>query len=160
MTLARRENLLHELRIYRIGVSKRRYDLQQEHQMAEINDVVAEKVEDPQVRQQLSELVAEFSRQQQEFAVKLHEQEDIAAQELRRIELQERRWRMRKSLLDREPAAVLIGGLLLLLITVTLIIGMFAHTQTPDILANGFLLILGFFFGQTSHRARPTDMPT
>ncbi|GAB2531684.1 hypothetical protein [Nocardia heshunensis] len=54
--------------------------------------------------------------------------EDVLAQEIQRIEVQERRWQMRKSLLDREPAAVLIGGLLLFTLSVGLMIAMFTHT--------------------------------
>ncbi|MGY2036602.1 hypothetical protein ACW9HF_15075 [Nocardia gipuzkoensis] len=124
--------------------------LQAQEQMAELKGAVEEKVSDPQVRQELSELVSEFGRQQQELARELQAREDDAAKELRRLEVQERKWRMRKSLLDREPAAVLIGALLLSGITLALIVGMFIHTPAPDILANAFLLILGFFFGQTT----------
>ncbi len=66
---------------------------------------------------------------------------------------------MRKSMLEREPAAVLIGGLLLLILTGTLIVGMFTSTEIPEILGNSFLLILGFFFGQTTHRGGRSDQP-
>ena len=34
----------------------------------------------------------------------------------------------------------------------SLIIAMFSHTDVPEIVASGFLLILGFFFGQNSSR--------
>ncbi|MFI2228937.1 hypothetical protein [Nocardia testacea] len=123
-----------------------------QEQMAEIKGAVESKVQDPQVRQELSDLVSELAQQQQELAAKLQAQEGADAQEMRRIEIQERKWRMRKSLLDREPAAVLIGGLLLIVITAALIIAMFANTAVPEILASSFLMILGFFFGQTAGR--------
>ncbi len=142
---------------YRVRLDKKLLELSQLRQMAEIKDAVDENVADPEVRQQLSDLVSEFAKQQQELSAKLHERETAEARELRRIEVQERKWRMRKSLLDREPAAVLIGGLLLLILTSALIIGMFTSAEIPDILANGFLLILGFFFGQTTHRTGPAD---
>ncbi len=55
-------------------------------------------------------------------------------------------------MLEREPAAVLVGGVLLVVISIALIVAMFAHTPVPEIVSSGFLLILGFFFGQNSSR--------
>lgn len=122
-------------------------------QMNEIKDAVEARVADPGIRQELSDLVSEFAKQQQELAAQLHRQMDDDSQELRRIEIQERKWNMRKALfIDREPAAVLVGGFLLIVVTGALIVGMFSHTTPPEILANAFLLILGFFFGQSSAR--------
>ncbi|MEV5835522.1 hypothetical protein [Nocardia sp. NPDC052112] len=95
-------------------------------------------------------MVAEFALQQQNLARELQAQEDEATKELRSLEVQKRRWDMRKSLLEREPAAVLIGAVLLFVITIALIYAMASHTAVPDILASAFLLILGFFFGQTT----------
>ncbi|MGW3282877.1 hypothetical protein, partial [Nocardia rhamnosiphila] len=125
-------------------------------QAEELTRALEAKVEDPQARKELSELVEELTSQQQDLSRQLQSREDDDARELRKQELAERKWKMRKSLLDREPAAVLIGGLLLSLLTVTFLIGMFIHTPPPELLANAFLLILGFFFGQTtSGRGKP-----
>ncbi|MGW5229647.1 hypothetical protein ACWEP5_32545 [Nocardia niigatensis] len=147
--------LIHRrLRDRRARLLERIAYLTQQNQMAEIKGVVEAKVEDPQVRQELSDRLSELTRQQQELADRLQAQDDEDAREERRQALQERKWRMRKSLLDREPAAVLIGGLLLIVVTVALLIAMFSHTPTPEIVANSFLLILGFFFGQTSSRGK------
>ncbi|NQE88928.1 hypothetical protein [Nocardia terpenica] len=74
-----------------------------------------------------------------------------------RLDVQERKWRIRKSVLDREPAAVLIGGVLLAVITLGLIVAMFIHTPVPEILSSAFLLILGFFFGQTTSRGSKSE---
>ncbi|WP_280428814.1 hypothetical protein [Nocardia brasiliensis] len=147
------------LREHRFRLEHRLGELLQQRQMNEIKDAVEEKVADPAVRQELSGLVSEFAKQQQELTARLHERETAESQELRRVEVQERRWRMRKSMLEREPAAVLIGGLLLLILTGTLIVGMFTSTEIPEILGNSFLLILGFFFGQTTHRGGRSDQP-
>ncbi|WP_432830683.1 hypothetical protein [Dactylosporangium sp. CA-092794] len=62
--------------------------------------------------------------------------------------MKERKWRMRRSLLEREPVAALIGAIILVAIAVALIVGMFAKVAVPEVLANAFLVILGFFFGQ------------
>lgn len=138
-----------QLGYFRMALLERIATLAPKEHMDQIREEVHAKVHDPQVRQYLSNLVLEFSRQQQELAAKLQAQEDAEGKELRRIELQERKWHMRKSLLDREPAAVLVGGLLLLLMTSALIIAMFLHTPVPETVTSAFLLILGFFFGQT-----------
>ncbi|MEV0467057.1 hypothetical protein AB0I30_21080 [Nocardia tengchongensis] len=119
-------------------------------EMAEIKDAVESKVADPDVRQQLSALVSEIQRRQDELDAKVRVDADDEAKELRRIEFMERRWRARKSMLDREPAAVLVGAVLLGVLTIALILAMFIHTVVPDVLTSMVLLILGFFFGQTA----------
>ncbi|MBF5001832.1 hypothetical protein IRT45_32405 [Nocardia sp. BSTN01] len=127
-------------------------------QVDELNRAVEAKVDDPKVRQELGALVAEFAQKQQDLARELQAHDDEDAKELRRHELSERKWKMRTSLLEREPAAVLIGAVLLAAMALALIVGMFIHTPPPDLLGNAFLLILGFFFGQTtSGRARRAD---
>lgn len=40
-----------------------------------------------------------------------------------------------------------------------LVVAMFVHTPVPEILASGFLLILGFFFGQNSTRGNSSAGP-
>jgi len=49
--------------------------------------------------------------------------------------------------------ASLIGGILLLAFGVALIVAMFTDTAVADILGNAFLLVLGYFFGQSTTRA-------
>lgn len=120
--------------------------------MAEIKEAVEEKVADPDVRRELSDLVAQIGQQQQVLADRIQAQESADADDLRRINFMKQRWEARKAMLEREPAAVLVGGILLLGIAVALIIAMFTKTTVPDIIASGFLLILGFFFGQNSSR--------
>ncbi len=120
--------------------------------MAEIKDAVEEKVADPDVRRELSDLVAQIGRQQQVLADRIQAQASADADDLKRINFMKQRWEARKAMLEREPAAVLVGAILLLGIAVALIVAMFTNTTVPDIIASGFLLILGFFFGQNSTR--------
>ncbi|WP_194829606.1 hypothetical protein [Nocardia sp. XZ_19_231] len=126
--------------------------LKQQEQMAEIKDAVEEKVADPDVRRELSDLVAQIGRQQQVLADRIQAQASADADDLKRINFMKQRWEARKAMLEREPAAVLVGAILLLGIAVALIVAMFTNTTVPDIIASGFLLILGFFFGQNSTR--------
>ncbi|GAB3207903.1 hypothetical protein [Nocardia tengchongensis] len=132
-------------------------ELARQEQLAEIRGAVEEKVEDPSVRSELSDLVSRVEQRQRDLDAKIQAQEDATAIEIRKLEVQERRWKMRKSLLEREPAAVLIGSLLLGVLTLALIIAMFIHTQVPEVLTSMVLLILGFFFGQTSGRGGRPD---
>ncbi|MEV0683186.1 hypothetical protein AB0I35_04885 [Nocardia sp. NPDC050378] len=143
---------LQYLRRLRGAYASRITALEQLERMDDIKDVVEENVVDPAVRQQLSEMVTELARQQNELASKIEAQDNFEVREQKRINIMKQRWDARKAMLEREPAAVLVGGLLLLGIAVALIVAMFTHTEVPEILASGFLLILGFFFGQNSSR--------
>ncbi|MGI5218805.1 hypothetical protein [Nocardia sp. CA-290969] len=69
-------------------------------------------------------------------------------------DLKERRSRMRWSLVQREPIAVLIGAFLLVGFSVVMVVAMFTDTQVPDLVMNLILLILGFFFGQSAVAGR------
>ncbi|GHO65730.1 hypothetical protein KSC_046220 [Ktedonobacter sp. SOSP1-52] len=64
--------------------------------------------------------------------------------EIREIELKP--W---KTFVERESVSTILGALLLLIIVISLIAAMFNHVTSPEILNNAFLVILGYFFGQT-----------
>lgn len=96
------------------------------------------------------------------------ESELAAVQVQVEMEKFERRSKVWQSYLERESASTVIGGMLLLLIGCALITSMFLNPvlsvlsgQEPvpfssDILNNAFLLILGYFFGQTVGKAAAT----
>ncbi len=79
-------------------------------------------------------------------------QKEITRRREEREDFRER-WAIRKSFLERESVSTIIGALLLVLITGTQIIATFTHIVTPQILDNGFLVLLGYFFGQTVAKA-------
>lgn len=64
------------------------------------------------------------------------------------------KWKNRMSLLQREPVAVLVGSVLLVVLSGSLIFAMFFHTPIPEVLSSMVLLILGYFFGQTTSGKR------
>jgi len=81
-------------------------------------------------------------------------QEAVKTQvELERLktELFERRSKVWFSLLERESAATIIGGILLLIILIAHIFAIFCKFSIPEILNNAFLIILGYFFGQSTN---------
>ena len=49
--------------------------------------------------------------------------------------------------------ATILGGVLLLIITLFLIIAALAEVSVSQILSKAFLIILGYFFGQSVSRA-------
>ena len=55
-----------------------------------------------------------------------------------------------QSLLTREFVAVLVGAILLITFAVFLMVAMYKNIQTTEVIANGFFVLLGFFFSQTA----------
>ena len=68
--------------------------------------------------------------------------------------LRERRSQMRKAWFGRESVASIVGAFLLLALGISLIVAMFIGTSPTEVVTSAFLLILGYFFGQTAARAR------
>lgn len=66
-------------------------------------------------------------------------------------------WAIRQSLLAKESVSTILGALLLFIIVICLIVTTFTHVATPQILNDGFLVLLGYFFGQTAANASKRD---
>lgn len=143
--------------------------LRPEQQLSELREDVASAVTDPEAREQLIEAIDRRFEEQRAAREDLdREQGEVEAaraaareRELKlQIQIRERRAAIYRSFLERESIASVVGAVLMLGLALTLIIGMFAHVAAPDVIANAFLLILGYFFGQaTTHdrRSRPSD---
>lgn len=99
---------------------------------------------------ELVELKKENSKYRQEIQG-ISEEEAKIKLEQHRIDGLERKSKIWLSFLQRESAASIIGGIVLLLVTVALIGGMIFGAES-QILSNGFLVILGYFFGQSSSK--------
>ncbi|GHO75591.1 hypothetical protein KSD_33620 [Ktedonobacter sp. SOSP1-85] len=96
--------------------------------------------------QHLREQVQETEKQQE--IEKAKEEWQLTLRQ-RKAEVRELEWKLWRSLIERESVSTIIGALLLLIIVVALIAAMFYHATSPEILNNAFLVILGYFFGQT-----------
>ena len=70
------------------------------------------------------------------------------------VAIYERKAKVWQSFLARESIASIAGGLLLLVLGISLIVAMFVGTTPTDVVTNAFLLILGYFFGQSVARER------
>lgn len=95
-------------------------------------------------------------REQSKEVEKEQNQERIRSQaELTRlsVEIFERRSKVWFSLLERESAATIIGGLMLMIIMFAQVAAIFwTKSELPEILNNAFLIILGYFFGQSTNK--------
>ncbi|WP_216911510.1 hypothetical protein [Nocardia noduli] len=131
-------------------------DLNQQEQVDEFKVAVEAKVQDPQLRLELSNLISEFAAEQQKTALEARSADanEKMRQAIHDAEMKERNWQRWKLMLDREPVAVLVGAVLLGILTLAIVGAMYSHTDIPEILASGFLLILGFFFGQAAGGGR------
>lgn len=121
-----------------------------EEQVAKVKGRLEDRVSDLDVREELSELLTEVQRRQSELDDVLKAASEVQDHEIRKVEVQERRWKMWWGLLQREPVAVLVGALLLVGFSGVIVVAMWTHTSVPEVVVNMVLLILGFFFGQTA----------
>jgi hypothetical protein len=124
-----------------------------------IQDLISQ-VKDESVRGKLQQEVSalknesQILREQSKEVDQKQTQEAIRTQtELERLkmELFERKSKVWFSLLERESAATLLGGFLLLVIAVAHVTAVFSKFSIPEILNNAFLIILGYFFGQSTN---------
>ena len=66
-----------------------------------------------------------------------------------RAAVMERKWDVWSRILARESIATLIGSLLLIMLAIVLVVAMFTKAQSSDIVNNTFLIVLGYFFGNS-----------
>ncbi len=122
---------------------------------------LAEKTTEGSVREgiegKIEKLEAEFQERfelqqaqaQEELKAKLAlaELQARAEIDMRKAKTRSEIW---QSWLARESVASIVGGSLLVLITIILLIAMFFKLAIPEIISNSFLVILGYFFGQAT----------
>lgn len=135
----------------RAAVEARRVSLRSEAGISNLRDLIKTVPEDirPELEKELDQL--EETRKE---AQKLSEDAYLRAEEARlSAEAFERRSRVWLTFLERESVATVVGSLLLVILTLSIIFAMFAGVESTDIVNNGFLVLLGYFFGQTVSKA-------
>ncbi|MEV6527461.1 hypothetical protein AB0M43_36605 [Longispora sp. NPDC051575] len=141
-------------------------ELRPQQQYEDIRDVVSEKVDDASLRAVLLSALEEEREKQQATTEQLREEmaqvrraevEAAEAQARIKIEIQERKSRIYRQFLERESVATIIGAVLLLALATVLVVAMFIRLPVPELISSSFLLILGYFFGQTTGRRRATN---
>jgi hypothetical protein len=121
---------------------------------------LAASADDP-IRQALQDELADLRKDEEQLAAlaaqakeNLSQSEDTSRLVIE-AEIKTEWWKTR---LGRESIASIVGGLLLLSLGVSVIVAMFTSTEATDIVANAFLIVLGYFFGSASvGRASPPD---
>lgn len=127
---------------------------------------IVEEMHESEVRVKLEKGIEELKnqsetlmRQTQEVEQARLQEERISHEKIARLEMEmkERRARIWQAFLEKESVATIIGSFLLIVLTICMIIAMFTSVQSTEILNNAFLLILGYFFGQTVGRSMSTS---
>jgi hypothetical protein len=140
-------------------LDKYKKTLEQTQDIASIEKIenlqeLVDQLSDEKVKRRLTEelgtLQEGVAKYKQEMRL-LSEAEAEIKLEQQRIDGLERKSKIWLSFLQRESAASIIGGIVLLMLTVALISGMIFGRES-QILSNGFLVILGYFFGQSSSK--------
>jgi hypothetical protein len=137
-----------------------------ERKIDSLKDLVAT-VADPQLRTRIESEVstlAEQSRQlaEQESAVAHAQAEQIAKRDKvlakLRAELFERRLRAWTGFFAKESMATYVGAFLLIVLTFVQVAAMFAGSAyKSEIVNNAFLLLMGYFFGQSVASRQPSQ---
>lgn len=123
--------------------------------LAEIKETVVNEYDDTT----RASLLARITQLEELAKAKMNVRDEIEATEVERermriqLEAEERRMKNKFHLFEyfiaRESAASIIGSVLLLLIAIALLIGMFIGRVDNKIIENCFLVLLGYFFGQS-----------
>ncbi|CAD5967102.1 conserved protein of unknown function [Streptomyces sp. KY75] len=92
----------------------------------------------------------------EESTLQFQRERDVA---LLKIQLSERRWSYRSKMLARDAIAPMVGAFLLVGLAVTLVVAMFLGTTVSELISNSFLIVLGYFFGQTTERRGQPESP-
>jgi hypothetical protein len=135
-------------------ILRRICELRPQKQLGDLEEVIFRTVGDPEARQALLASIESTKKEQKAQGQFLRLQAEHTFQERLRTMafaqgLSERKSAMHRKWLERESVASIIGALLLLSLGIALIIAMFTHTIASQIVTSSFLLILGYFFGQS-----------
>jgi len=101
------------------------------------------------------EQLEDATRALEEAQSEAKKQELEEKRERLKLETWERRTQIWQRFLERESVATIVGGILLVVVTFFLIIATIWDMRALDILSNAFLVILGYFFGQSVGRSVP-----
>lgn len=150
--------LISSLRRRKELINSRLWEISNEKQINSLRDAV-KNIPNPEdrgrIQAELDALEASsksFATENQEGITEQYEWEKNSA--LLKQHISERKWNVRSQLLARESVATLVGSLLLVGLATVITIAVFTKIQVSEILANSFLIVLGYFFGQNSDRRK------
>ena len=143
-------------------VLERIQQLKGAEEVGNLRGLIEENVEESK-RAEIIERIEHAEQEASEWRQKVREVEEAQSREQIKVEAElarleaegslfEKRARVWQTLLARESVATVVGSILLLLITIALLIAMFTGVEPTEIISNAFLVLLGYFFGQTVSR--------
>lgn len=94
--------------------------------------------------QSLRDHLAKASKEQEKLQIQL---------ERERFKLFEGKFKIFLSLLEKEAAATLIGGLFIIIASLFLMIAMFTSKEAQTVMKDCLFLVFGYFFGQATTRS-------
>jgi|ERR1051325_2439431 hypothetical protein len=115
-----------------------------------------------ELQAKLSELESEVRRwsEQAQVAENAQRKAELARQaELAKMELFERKSRVWQSFLERQSVASMLGTILLLSMFAYIALASGTGVRVPELVNNAFLVILGYFFGQSGSGSRSGNSP-
>jgi hypothetical protein len=132
-----------------------------------LRDLITNKITNPAIKDEIEKELDALERNSRQLTIEskdLLEKQTSLSLERDRILMQDasldRRAKVWLSFLEKESASTLIGAVILVLITICLIASLLiGGKDTLQVLSNGFLVILGYFFGQASRRPVTNDRP-
>lgn len=131
-----------------------------------LQDLIHRKVADEEtqdrLKKELNNYISESQNLKEQYQQVINAQsaqlEESEAEKLKlSVELWERRSKVLLSFLERESAATIIGAVLLIIIAVGHLAALGFEFTIPETLDSAFLLILGYFFGQSTSKSSTTD---
>lgn len=131
---------------------------EEEQKIESISELI-KTIPEKDIQQKIKQELKELGEQSNKFKIedkKLDAEEEKFKSEQRQLELQQSKLEIfdKKSqvwlrIFGKESIASILGGFLLLVMSISFIAAMFTGTEVSNIVESAFLLILGYFFGQS-----------
>jgi len=126
-------------------------------QLKALSDEIVDDASRSNVENRIKNLEEESQKSQLETKVvetaQILEESKVSTEVDSAVAAFERRAKVWLSFLERESVATIVGSFLLVVLTVSIVVAMFIDKTTSEIVKNGFLVLLGYFFGQTVSKA-------
>ncbi len=135
-----------------------------ENRVQTLAGLIEEHVESEETRKTMKSKLDELEHASQAYSEHMSEvarrQQDLSIEEKRHaltMQFMEKKYQIFQRFLERESAATIIGMVLVILITLALFVSLAISRDALQVLSNGFLVILGYFFGTSSTKREPPE---
>jgi hypothetical protein len=119
---------------------------------------LVDNISEPELQQKFKSELEELQNQAQKFEAEEQklDEDTLKIKSIQRelelskskIDLFDKKSQIWLRILGKESIASILGGVILLIMSISLLVAMFVDIETSNIIESAFLLILGYFFGQ------------